>query len=837
MAGLFGTNAQIRPIQKTAIQPTGIPGSTFVRPQQREVGGNARALAEALGSMNSALQNYAVVTKSTEEDPNARANKEQVARLQQMNREQLAAEIASGSLDGKRVQQDAAEVLLAERANDDLRKRWSEYYNTEFDRSNGNAAEEFERMRSEIAAGLPSEVSRGHLYRLSNDFGRAWLEKDAEEKTAIVKGEIGTTVVGSFRATIDDAIGLHGKSPKDAARMVFEKSAANRIFLGMSGQEQNETIYAIAEEYALKGQVDVARELLSADRVGADGRKVPSLMSTREYGTKALRLIKQAESVAEQEFLDKDLNSRLGIEEKVRNGEFTKRDAEEFKGKVPDSYLTRQVLQSEENRARIFAKEQGEEVKSQQRVYAKSEENRVYSEAAGVLSRMGGINRLRDQEVPSPTGEGTRTITVKQQVDAVVQRMEDGWANERDQLVSQGMDPDQAQATVDAKRLDWYAGQKLENEEWDNLLNGFAGRAASDTVLQGGETAKYLVKNAELYRRLKAGNPAYLRTFLTDDSSRAMLDHYDRLVTRNRMPPEEALRVAAGWSSQSPWERASNRQISAKDEQDLVDDLIDDLNLDDRSSDRQYLTGEIRQMAENENMTLKEIKRELPKRLADSTVVINGVLVPDHRDLPPDFPPLMEQYLSDIRPMMLQRGRTDEDNDQDLYVRPVSGQSKWEIASKKYGGTGFFVLPKDLAVLLDKKERSDREIADKLIKAKAEEQAKYMEEYRASIESERQTVLKWERRAESNPSRLNRYVAEKLRDNLNERIANDLTVSERAEARKAEALKKMGEAKARGERIDRTLSNFFRSLVPTVKIGGQTVLGDNANPTMRIDER
>lgn len=837
MAGLFGTRAQVAPIKQTAIQPTGIPGSTFVRPAQREVGGNARALAEALGNLNSALQGYAAVTKAEEEDPNSRANKEQIARLQQMDRDQLAAEIASGSLDGLRVQQDAAEVLLAERANDDLRKRWSEYYNTDFDRTSGNAAEEFEKMRAEIAAGLPSEVSKGHLYRLSNDFGRAWMEKDAEEKTAVVKGEIGTTVVGSFRATIDDAIGLHGKSPKDAARMVFEKSAANRIFLGMSGTEQNETIFAIAEEYALKGQVDIARELLASDRVGADGRKVPSLMSTREYGTKALRLIKQAEGLAEQEFMDKDLNQRLGIEEKVRNGEFTKRDADALKGRVPDSYLTRQVLQSEDNRARLFNKAAHEEQEAQLRRYSKEQENAVYAQSRSVLTRMGGITRLRDQEVPNASGEGTRTVTVKEQLDDAIQSFEAGWEQEEQQLISGGMNEDQAKALVDAKRLDWYAGQKVKNETWDNLLNGFAGRAAADTVMQGGETSKYLVRNAELYRRLKSGNAAYLRNLLSDDNSRAMLDHYDRLVTRNRMPPEEALRVAAGWNSRSPWDRASNRQISAKDESDLVDDLIGDMDLDDRSSDRNYLTGEIRQMAENENMTLDMIKQELPKRLADSTVVINGVLVPDHRDLPDDFPPLMEQYLADIRPMMIQRGRTDEDDEQDLYVRPVSGQSKWEIASKKYGGSGFFILPKDLGVLRDKKARADREIADKLITAKAEEQAKYMEEYKASIESERQTVLRWEQRAQKNPSRLNRYVAGKLRDNLNERIANDLTISERAEARKKVAVDRANEAHARGERMDKALSSFFRSLVPTVKVGGNTVLGGTTKVPSRLDDR
>ncbi len=54
MAGLFGTNAQIRPIKQTAIQPTGIPGSTFVRPQQREVGTNSQRLGEALAALNPA---------------------------------------------------------------------------------------------------------------------------------------------------------------------------------------------------------------------------------------------------------------------------------------------------------------------------------------------------------------------------------------------------------------------------------------------------------------------------------------------------------------------------------------------------------------------------------------------------------------------------------------------------------------------------------------------------------------------------------------------------------------------------------------------------------------
>lgn len=45
--GLFGTGARVGSINQTAIQPAGIPGSTFVRPQQREAGGK-RARATVL---------------------------------------------------------------------------------------------------------------------------------------------------------------------------------------------------------------------------------------------------------------------------------------------------------------------------------------------------------------------------------------------------------------------------------------------------------------------------------------------------------------------------------------------------------------------------------------------------------------------------------------------------------------------------------------------------------------------------------------------------------------------------------------------------------------------
>ncbi|MCJ8149095.1 hypothetical protein [Shinella sedimenti] len=825
MAGLFGTRAQIQPIKQTAIQPTGIPGSTFVRPQQREVGANSQRLGEALAALNPALMNFAKTIEEEKNDPTTRANKEQVARLQQMNREQLVAEIKSGSLDGKRVQQDAAELLLAERANDDLRTRWTEFYNTEFNRSTGDAHAEFERIRQGIAADLPSEVSRGHLYRLSADFGRAWMEKDVEEKIANVKQEVATTIVGGFRNSIDDAINLHGKTPEEAARIIFGKSAANRAFLDLSGQEQNETVISVAEEYSNRGRPDIVKALLEADRVGEDGRIVPSIASTQKWASTALKLIRAAENLRDEEWTKDDLNGQRSIEAMVQEGRFTEEAAKPFRGRVSDDWLNKQVVESDTRLRVLEVQRTREEEKAAARREAVSRKNEVRAQVGGILSRHGGRSRLRDMELPNASGTGTTTYTVEQQVKDEVAAREADWRRERDDMLGKGVSEQDADKALDAKKLDWYAAARVTNAEWDSLLNGFAAGAAADTILQGGQVSAHYVKSAELYRRLKAGNSAYVRTFLSDDDSRAMLDYYDRLVTEGRKPPEEAIRTVAAWGGKQPWERVTARALRPADETAIVDDMVKELDLDARGSDWALITRMVRGMAEGENMTLADIKANLPKKLRDSTVAVNGVLVEEHRDLPDDFPQLMEERLAELSPMIAKRHGLDENDPSDLYVQPVSGETKWEVWSKQRGGTGFFILPKDLAVMTDRKNREREEIATKLRSEKEVERGEAFAAYQDDLRRERASVEKWEARAAKRPSRLNKSVAEKLRANFTERVIRDLTVTERAEKKRADEQKMVREFRQDHKDRHHAVLSFLRSLVPSVKVGDTMVIG------------
>lgn len=79
----------------------------------------------------------------------------------------------------------------------------------------------------------------------------------------------------------------------------------------------------------------------------------------------------------------------------------------------------------------------------------------------------------------------------------------------------------------------------------------------------------------------------------------------------------------------------------------------------------------------------------------DTTVVINGVMVQDKNDLPDDFPALVEKQLASTVPMLRNYGIDDAE---DLFIVPVSGQSKWAIYSKKLGfaNTGIYITPQSL---------------------------------------------------------------------------------------------------------------------------------------------
>ncbi|WP_216330611.1 hypothetical protein [Rhizobium sp. X9] len=533
---------------------------------------------------------------------------------------------------------------------------------------------------------------------------------------------------------------------------------------------------------------------------------MPPLVKIAGYTDKAIRLMDQASDMRRKEARKNGLDSFVADDALVAQGAFTQAEADKRKGSglYTDVELSNMVSTSTNNRVSAEAKWQAAQQKRQVRAASEQEEDRVYAQAYGAMSRMGGINKLRDIEISSASGEGTRTVTRQQQIDAVIEMRESDFETMQEELVSKGTDPEAARAQVNRLRVDWYAGNKIDNRAWINTLNGIAGRATADTLLQKGEVTAYLKDSAKLYRDLKAVNPAYLSTFLTDAKSREFLETYDNAVSNRRMTEDDALLYAAHVTAQPENLKARN-MIPIADADRLADKTLRGLGLDARSWNRQPILSRIASMSAN-GATEREIKDTLEADILDSAVPINGVLVPDHRDLPDDFPELMRQELSKRFPEIAKRyGIRDES---DLFIFADGSEGRWYIGSKSHGGMPVNVdspiTPQSLEAHREQRRAEQEEQVRKLALSRDAERAELRAQYDASITEDRDRIQWWRdqvpKRQKLSKS-LAEGIADRLQRNLDERLARDaekirLTPAERAEKRNR-ALRKQAEDNAR----------------------------------------
>lgn len=773
--GLFGTSAPRPQLQQTALRPTAIPGSTFVRPQQREAGGNLRALAEALGGLNQSLQNYAGVVKQEEQDPASRANKEWIARAQQMDATQLSALAQSGEADGVRVREDAMFALLGERANSDFRTEWMTFYNTEFDRANGDAAAEYQRMRADYATRLPNDISKGNFFRLTEQHYQSWMETDATQKIEEIKSEINFAVVDSFRTTIDDAMG--GPAPKsatDAAQLVFAKSASNRAFLEMTGSEQNQALFAIANEYALKGQEDVARAILEGQRVTADGSKLPPLINAPEFTDKGLKLLEQAGSIRDRNTIETDYQGRVEIDTLVSAGAFTQADGEKMLADPNSPYKADDVAgflrQSQSNLQQIRNRAATEEQRRNLRRVSQGDEVQVIGNAFAAMTNMGGINSITDKTIRNPTtGEPDKVLSKDYIVKQVTARFETHLQEQQESLIANGVKPEEAARQVNATRLEWYAGHRIENDVWVNTLNGIAGRATVETIMQGGNTLAVLTENAELYRTLKAQNSPYIAMLLSDPNSKRFLELYDNAILNKRLAPQEALTLAATTLAMPLMDQVKSL-ITQDRATELAVRILRDQGADASAQNLAYVTSRVHDLSMGGAMDERQIDEMLRAEVKDNTLTINGMLLMDHRDLPDDFPVLVQRELQEVIDVFGERNGGAGVSD--LYLVPVSGQSKWVVWSKYLQGpiSSTVITANSLQRQRGIIAREGEKRTAELLTLKDTERAQYLATYKSQLADERALI---QHIRSQNGQASNRYAAQ-LEQELNARLASEV---------------------------------------------------------------
>lgn len=680
--GLFGTSTPEAQLQQTRLQPTGVVSSPTVRAQQVQTGGNLRALTEALGGLNSSLLNMAQVQDKIGDDPNSKANQEWLAKAQMMDQTELVALAASGEADGHRVREDALNSLLGERAYSDFVPSMETYFNTEFDRNTGDVAGEYDRQRERYAAALPNDIARANFYRLTETHRARTIGTVTDERIATTKQQINTTIVDSWYTQLTEAAKNGPLDPETVASSIFSSSKANEAFYGLSGTEQNATVFALASRLAADGKVAEAEALLNTSRTAPDGSALPSLNQIPEYAVKGKSLIEAAKTEQSKAANEGSAQRRVDVYRKIQDGTLT---LDDLTGDVESGLFTEAQAASFVNQADNVRNTV--QTKLTLAGQAERAESAAVTGAAELMTQPGGVNKIQDVIVPTRTG-GTKTLTRDDLIEQVRTAKEAEWAAAEQNLIdTKGLSAEEAKAAISDVRQGWYVSQFVENKEWERSFSSLPSMVTPLALEKNPSLGKRASATAELYMNLRAKSPAYAAT-LVGKGSEDFLETYALAREIDGLPPEEALSVAAGFTAMTPMEKVKT-EFPKADKDNLVRKVIKATNEGLDGSDVQFV-GASRQIieAQIDRMAARGIPEDqIQSRLSDwvseRTITVNGVLVPVQKGVTGDFPMLVQRHLDKV---FAQKGSIlGLDSANDLSIAPANGENYWVVIDKRTG--------------------------------------------------------------------------------------------------------------------------------------------------------
>lgn len=680
--GLFGTSTPEAQLQQTRLQPTGAVSSPTVRAQQVQTGGNLRALTEALGGLNSSLINMAQVQDKIGDDPKSKANQEWLAKAQMMDQTELVALAASGEADGHRVREDALNSLLGERAYSDFVPSMETYFNTEFDRNTGDVAEEYDSQRERYAAALPNDIARANFYRLTETHRARIVGTVTDERIATTKQQINTTIVDSWYTQLTEAAKNGPLDPETVASSIFSSSKANEAFYGLSGTEQNATVFALASRLAADGKVAEAEALLDTARTAPDGSALPSLNQIPEYAVKGKSLIEAAKTAQSKAANEGSSQRRVDVYRKIQDGTLT---LDDLTGDVEAGLFTEAQAASFVNQAdnvRNTAK-----TKLTLAGQAERAESAAVTEAAELMTQPGGVNKIQDVIVPTKTG-GTKTLTRAALIEQVRTAKEAEWAAAEQNLMdTKGLSAEEAKAVISDVRQGWYVSQFVENKEWERSFSSLPSMVTPLALEKNPSLGKRASATAELYMSLRAKSPAYAAT-LVGKGSEDFLETYALAREIDGLPPEEALSVAAGFTAMTPMEKVKT-ELPKTDKDKLVRKVIkatneglDGADVQFVGASRQIIEAQIDRMAA-QGIPEDQIQSRLSDWVSERTITVNGVLVPVQKGVTGDFPMLVQRHLDKV---FAQKGSVlGLDSANDLSIAPAQGENYWVVIDKRTG--------------------------------------------------------------------------------------------------------------------------------------------------------
>lgn len=764
--GLFGTGVAVPSIRQPALTPTGIPGSTYVRPQQKQTGGNLSALADALGGLNNALQSFGAASARSDQDPGSEANRQFADSIAGMSLEDAMKKFPEAK---NRIQKDGVLSLVGSKAAYEFRQFVTEQYNNGgFDQNSGDFNSWVEGHRKEYAARLQDPAMQAAFFRGTDNWTQQFGEQDLKRKLENTMAERDTAVVDEFRMIADDGLS-GGKSGEEIADLIIKQSSENRTFRGLDGKSQNETLFRLAEEYALKGQPELVKALLNNKRGG-----IGPLIQVAGFTDSGLRLLERAEAIQADQQDAHSFNIRVELDTDIASGRLTKEKLDALMESGKEEWLTapraaEMLDQSNRVRATLLAGQAREEEKRRLAFQSTGQRTQAFANAFAELETLGGAQRLKDVEYMGPDGN-MRTLTAKEQQDEVVKRKLSQFNELEEKLVAGNVDPRQAKEEVLKRRIAWFDGNGIVDEDLSKKFNSLQVQASISRTLEKGEVSQYLSGIAEDYRQLEDINPAYADRMVADSKSAEFLQNY--AVARNDlMGPEDALIYAAQQSNRTPTQRALGK-LSPDELQDQTKRVLNSLDLDaGPSRDNEAWVQDQLNNYTARGLSVDEATKRVTDKLQNHSFELNGKIVIDEDGLPKDAPELFQRALKDAFEVF---GKAEGiPNESDLYIdKFASGQ--WIIMSKTKAGPLNFGSRIGLNDLAQKRAQVEREKREQHEAARVEDAAKRKaarDKLWSAMEDRRRTVEYWEKKYSKTHGIVTSYVARRLRKNYEDELA------------------------------------------------------------------
>lgn len=274
-------------IKAPGLSPTMSPVDTYARPAA-PVDNHLDSLAEALGSLNPALQRFGMAQAMESSDSRAKALKV----LQTMPRDQLDKGIANGTIPEFKTMA-GMEVYGEERAYYDLtelERRWNE----ETDKDNGDVDRLIRDVTGESlnTYGKDSAFLSTYTERLQAGLQR-FKSGVSEYRSKRVLETRADSVFNAWHGRAD-FMAAEGKTPDEVAQSIYGDFQKNKVFLRLPFKDQQGMILQLADQMATRGKYDNAKALLMFER--SDGAYKGSLMSDRDLGKQATDLYGRIEA-------------------------------------------------------------------------------------------------------------------------------------------------------------------------------------------------------------------------------------------------------------------------------------------------------------------------------------------------------------------------------------------------------------------------------------------------------------------------------------------------------------------------------------------------------------